>query len=149
MFRTLAAYNAGPGRVHQWLAWSNYREPAEFVESIPFTETREYIQAVLRNADIYRQLYGDGHLTVPEVNGKPGPPVKVASLVKPTVSSRVAKAIPHTASTVNPAPKKALVSSKRPVVATPDKVTPLAKKATAKKAVAADSSTTAKKREPA
>jgi soluble lytic murein transglycosylase len=27
------------------------------VESIPFTETRDYIQAVLRNADLYRRLY--------------------------------------------------------------------------------------------
>ena len=57
---TLAAYNAGPGRVKQWLGWGTYREPAEFVESIPFTETREYVQAVLRNADMYRQIYGSG-----------------------------------------------------------------------------------------
>ena len=55
--QTLAAYNAGPGRVREWLTWSNYREPAEFVESIPFSETREYVQAVLRNADMYRQIY--------------------------------------------------------------------------------------------
>jgi len=37
--------------------WNHYREPAEFVEAIPFTETRDYVQAVLRNADIYRRLY--------------------------------------------------------------------------------------------
>jgi soluble lytic murein transglycosylase len=55
--QTLAAYNAGPNRVMEWLTWKTYREPAEFVESIPFTETREYVQAVLRNADIYRRLY--------------------------------------------------------------------------------------------
>jgi soluble lytic murein transglycosylase len=55
--QTLAAYNAGPNRVTEWLGWNHYREPAEFVESIPFTETREYVQAVLRNADIYRRLY--------------------------------------------------------------------------------------------
>ncbi len=54
---TLAAYNAGPARAAEWLAWGHYREPAEFVESIPFTETRDYVQAVLRNADIYRRLY--------------------------------------------------------------------------------------------
>ncbi|SPF56787.1 hypothetical protein SBA4_930006 [Candidatus Sulfopaludibacter sp. SbA4] len=34
---TLAAYNAGPNRVAEWLTWNTYREPAEFVESIPFT----------------------------------------------------------------------------------------------------------------
>ena len=56
--QTLAAYNAGPNRVAEWLTWANYREPAEFVESIPFTETRDYVQAVLRNADVYRRLYG-------------------------------------------------------------------------------------------
>ena len=55
--QTLAAYNAGPNRVAQWLGWRNYREPAEFVESIPFTETRDYVQAVLRNRDMYRRLY--------------------------------------------------------------------------------------------
>jgi len=54
---TLAAYNAGPNRLAHWLAWGQYREPAEFVEAIPFTETRDYVQAVLRNADIYRRLY--------------------------------------------------------------------------------------------
>ena len=56
--QTLAAYNAGPNRVAEWIAWNTYREPAEFVESIPFTETRDYVQAVLRNADLYRRLYG-------------------------------------------------------------------------------------------
>jgi len=54
---TLASYNAGPARLVQWLGWNQYREPAEFVESIPFTETRDYVQAVLRNADVYRRLY--------------------------------------------------------------------------------------------
>ncbi len=55
--QTLAAYNAGPNRVVEWMGWNNYREPAEFVESIPFTETRDYVQAVLRNAEMYRRLY--------------------------------------------------------------------------------------------
>ena len=41
----------------EWLTWNTYREPAEFVESIPFTETRDYVQAVLRNAEMYRRLY--------------------------------------------------------------------------------------------
>ena len=54
----LAAYNAGEDRVVSWTAGQNYREPAEFVESIPFTETRQYVQIVTRNADIYRRLYG-------------------------------------------------------------------------------------------
>lgn len=54
----LASYNAGPHRADAWLAAADYREVAEFIESIPFTETREYVQAVMRNAVIYRRLYG-------------------------------------------------------------------------------------------
>jgi len=53
----LAAYNAGLSRAKDWSKWGEFREPAEFVETVPFTQTREYIQIVLRNADIYRQLY--------------------------------------------------------------------------------------------
>jgi soluble lytic murein transglycosylase len=55
---TLASYNAGKTRVDEWITWNSFQEPAEFVETIPFTETREYVQAVLRNAAIYRRLYG-------------------------------------------------------------------------------------------
>jgi soluble lytic murein transglycosylase len=54
----LAAYNAGEDRVEQWTAGQNYLETAEFVESIPFTETREYVQIVIRNSDAYRSIYG-------------------------------------------------------------------------------------------
>ena len=54
----LAAYNAGSDRVEEWLGAGKYRDPQEFVESIPFTETREYVQAIQRNANVYRQLYG-------------------------------------------------------------------------------------------
>ena len=54
----LAAYNAGSNRVDDWQGQGKYRDPQEFVESIPFTETREYVQAILRNANVYRQLYG-------------------------------------------------------------------------------------------
>ena len=54
----LAAYNAGSDRVEEWLGEGKYRDAQEFVESIPFTETREYVQAIMRNASVYRQLYG-------------------------------------------------------------------------------------------
>jgi soluble lytic murein transglycosylase len=55
----LAAYNAGPSRARSWLSWGEFREPAEFVETVPFSETRNYIETVLRNADVYRRLYGE------------------------------------------------------------------------------------------
>ena len=54
----LAAYNAGDDRVKDWQSNGKYRDIQEFVESIPFTQTREYVQAIMRNANVYRQLYG-------------------------------------------------------------------------------------------
>ncbi len=54
----LAAYNAGAHRAKEWITWGDFNEPAEFVETIPFTETRGYVQSVLRNRDMYRRLYG-------------------------------------------------------------------------------------------
>jgi soluble lytic murein transglycosylase len=54
----LASYNAGRSRVVKWMSWTDFREPAEFVESIPILQTHDYVQSVLRNADVYRRLYG-------------------------------------------------------------------------------------------
>jgi soluble lytic murein transglycosylase len=51
-----AAYNAGDERVVDWQSIGHYRDMDEFVESIPFTETREYVQAIIRNQEIYREL---------------------------------------------------------------------------------------------
>ena len=53
-----AAYNAGEDRISAWKGERNYEEIPELVESIPFTETREYVQIVLRNAQLYRMIYG-------------------------------------------------------------------------------------------
>ena len=53
---TFAAYNAGDNRVTDWQSIGNYKGMDEFVESIPFTETREYVQAIIRNEEIYREL---------------------------------------------------------------------------------------------
>jgi soluble lytic murein transglycosylase len=54
----LAAYNAGLSRARSWLGWGDFREPAEFIETVPFSQTRTYIQSVLRNAYVYRKIYG-------------------------------------------------------------------------------------------
>jgi soluble lytic murein transglycosylase len=54
----LAAYNAGEDRATAWLADRHYDDPAEFVESIPFSQTRNYVQVVLNGSVIYRRLYG-------------------------------------------------------------------------------------------
>jgi soluble lytic murein transglycosylase len=52
----LAAYNAGDSRVVDWQAAGPYGGMDEFVESIPFTQTREYVQAIQRNIEIYRAI---------------------------------------------------------------------------------------------
>ena len=54
----LAAFNAGEDRIALWRSERNYDEIPELVESIPFTETRDYVQIVLRNAEVYRMIYG-------------------------------------------------------------------------------------------
>lgn len=60
----LAAYNAGPSRVQQWLALRPAIDIDEFMESLPFAETRSYYRKVLRFAedyDIIYTLYPDVH----------------------------------------------------------------------------------------
>ena len=58
-----AAYNAGPGRVAQWIA--AYGDPrngadlVDWVERIPFDETRDYVQRVSENLGVYRQRFAD------------------------------------------------------------------------------------------
>lgn len=52
----LAAYNAGDGRVEDWQAAGPYHGMDEFVESIPFTQTREYVEGILRNEETYRSI---------------------------------------------------------------------------------------------
>ena len=52
----LAAYNAGDERVADWEAAGPYHGMDEFVESIPFTQTREYVEAILRNIETYRAI---------------------------------------------------------------------------------------------
>jgi soluble lytic murein transglycosylase len=55
----LAGYNAGPGRARQWIAKfgdpaTGTVDPIDWVELIPFNETRDYVQRVVENIMIYR-----------------------------------------------------------------------------------------------
>jgi soluble lytic murein transglycosylase len=52
----LAAYNAGDNRVTDWQSAGPYQGMDEFVESIPFTQTREYVEAILRNEETYKAI---------------------------------------------------------------------------------------------
>jgi soluble lytic murein transglycosylase len=64
-----AAYNAGEDRIASWKAERNYEEIPELVESIPFTETRDYVQIVLRNSAVYRMIYGQPIVAMQAANG--------------------------------------------------------------------------------
>jgi len=59
----LAAYNAGENRVTDWQSAGPYQGMDEFVESIPFTQTREYVQAIMRNIETYKAIdaYAKAH----------------------------------------------------------------------------------------
>ena len=64
---SIAAYNAGPGRVKQWVdQFGDPRSPdvdaVDWVEQIPFTETRNYVQRVLENLQVYRLRIGNKSL---------------------------------------------------------------------------------------
>jgi soluble lytic murein transglycosylase len=56
--KVLAAYNAGPHRVDAWTLARGEQPAEDFIETIPFTETRNYVMIVLANREQYRRLYG-------------------------------------------------------------------------------------------
>ena len=53
----IAAYNAGAGNVNKWRKRFAGLQQDEFIESIPFGETRDYVKKVLAAAEIYQALY--------------------------------------------------------------------------------------------
>jgi soluble lytic murein transglycosylase len=62
---TFAGYNAGRGRVREWIGrFGDPRDPKvdpiDWVERIPFSETRNYVQRVLENLQVYRVFFGGG-----------------------------------------------------------------------------------------
>ena len=61
----IAGYNAGPGRARQWVReFGDPRDPKvdpiDWIHRIPFEETREYVQKVLSNVQVYRARIGSG-----------------------------------------------------------------------------------------
>jgi soluble lytic murein transglycosylase len=61
---TFAAYNAGGKRVKEWMdAYGDPRnpkvDPVDWVERIPFSETRNYVQRVMENLTVYRTRFGE------------------------------------------------------------------------------------------
>jgi soluble lytic murein transglycosylase len=69
---TFAAYNAGSGNVRDWIeAYGDPREPhvdvIDWIERIPFSETRHYVQKIMENLQVYRaRIDGVRHLGIAE-----------------------------------------------------------------------------------
>jgi len=53
----LSSYNAGPGRVEEWLGNKEYSEDGVHLKKIPFKETRNYVEKIERAYEVYKQLY--------------------------------------------------------------------------------------------
>ncbi|MEY4590171.1 MAG: hypothetical protein RL497_2247 [Pseudomonadota bacterium] len=66
-----AAYNAGPGRVKQWLSESQQQRPFDvWIETIPFNETRQYVQNILSFSVIYGYRLGQPQTLVSQAEAK-------------------------------------------------------------------------------
>ncbi len=66
---TFAGFNAGPGRVRQWVREfgdprSGHIDPIDWVERIPFRETRKYVQKVMANLQVYRARLSNGKINI-------------------------------------------------------------------------------------
>ncbi|MGH8492780.1 MAG: transglycosylase SLT domain-containing protein [Moraxellaceae bacterium] len=59
-----AAYNAGPNRARAWQPADNSMEAELYIESIPFSETRDYVKKVMTNAVHYAQAFGQPQQTL-------------------------------------------------------------------------------------
>ena len=87
----IASYNAGPGRPSQWSAFcgdprGGTTDPIDFIECIPFGETRNYVMRVMEGMQVYRAKLNGGSAPITLSSdlrrggyGYPGPSTQVAS----------------------------------------------------------------------
>lgn len=88
---TLVSYNAGPRRSREWISYyGDFRageaDPVDWVESIPFQETRQYVQKVLQNLHVYRSRLAPKTvrpMTADLMRGATGADLNVASTSAP------------------------------------------------------------------
>jgi soluble lytic murein transglycosylase len=93
---TFAGYNAGRGRVRDWVKlYGDPRDPnvdaIDWVERIPFSETRNYVQRVMENLQVYRVRFDSGASVASKSDQRPGNAQEANSaplLLAPRVGSR-------------------------------------------------------------
>ena len=86
---TFAGYNAGRGRVRQWIAaYGDPRDPkvdpVDWAERIPIAETRNYVQRIMENLQVYRARFGGGNKLLIEADLKRGGGELVDAAVDPS-----------------------------------------------------------------
>lgn len=57
----LAAYNAGSGNVDDWIEKGTLKSDGSDIENVPFTETNNYVRKILRDYEIYKNIYEEGN----------------------------------------------------------------------------------------
>ncbi len=92
---TLVAYNAGPRRAKEWVAeYGDPRggqvDPIDWVESIPFQETRQYVQKVLQNTHVYRARLAPDTVHAMSLDLKRGTPAEVTVAATDKIESAAA-----------------------------------------------------------
>ena len=140
---TIAAYNAGARRVDEWVKKygdprSSAVDPIDWVENIPFTETRNYVQRVLENVQVYRDRLSHGTVplrlaqdlnryTGPAFNTPRPPPTQKKSVKKASLKSSHAKPQAYQGKAVPTRPSKRPIATPQPAPissATPIRMTP-------------------------
>ena len=94
-----AAYNAGRGRVKKWIErYGDPRDPKvdpiDWVERIPFSETRNYVQRVMENMQVYRARFGGGSRLLIEADLRRGAEHRIAGRNVRSLSSSQAPGSP-------------------------------------------------------
>jgi soluble lytic murein transglycosylase len=88
----VAAYNAGSGNVSRWKKMLGKLPRDQFIENIPFPETREYVKNVLAGIEIYKRLYRLGANKGP-ISHISVPPAKEVPHVQPPLPAKVPPAV--------------------------------------------------------
>jgi soluble lytic murein transglycosylase len=138
---SIASYNAGGGRINQWI--STYGDPrssnadaVDWIERIPFSETRNYVQRVMENTQVYRNVLAGREVPLAILTDiKRGAHTEVASAAAQFSSSPDTQASPPPtpAPMPSPTPQFANVISSSPVYDDDEDTQVKPKKSTTKK----------------